>query len=200
MALFATTELDAVNEMLAQIGESKVTTIEDETIEDAQMALDTLRQTSREVQTVGWHFNTDYDYPISVNVDLKLPYPVTAVHVDPMDTESYDLVKRGDFLYDREERQFTFPAGTSVKCKVIWLLDFEDLPQAVRVYIMIRAARRFAMRVMGDEATVQYSQLDEQMARAEFLRDEMRRADYNLLTSSHSTNRVFLRRGISWQG
>ena len=200
MALFATTELEAVNEMLAQIGESKVTTIEDETIEDAQMALDTLRQVSREVQTVGWHFNTDYDYPISVNVDLKLPYPVTAAHVDPMDTESYDLVKRGDFLYDRENRTFVFGAGTSVKFKVIWLLDFEDLPQAVRVYVMIRAARRFAQRIMGDELTVTYSSQDEQMARAEFLRDEMRRADYNLLTSSHSTNRVFLRRGVTWLG
>jgi hypothetical protein len=197
MALFATTELDAVNTMLAAIGEAKVTTIEDETIEDATMALDTLRQVSREFQTIGWHFNTDYDYPISVDVNFKLPYPTTAVHVDPMDTESYDLVKRGNFLYNREDRTFIFAAGTSVKFKVIWLLDFEDLPQAARVYIMMRATRRFAKNIMGDELTVQYTQQDEQMARAEFIRDEARRADYNMLTSSYSVNRSVARRN-SW--
>ena len=194
MALFAMTELEAVNIMLQSIGEAEVTTIEDETIEDAQMALQTLRQTSREFQSVGWHFNTDYDYPISVNVDLKIPYPVTAVHVDPMDTESYDLVKRGDFLYDRENRSFTFTAGTTVKFKVVWLLDFGDLPEVAREYITYRAARRFAKNVMGDEATVQFSAQDEQMARAMFIADETRRADYNLLTATTSASQIFYRR------
>ena len=188
------TELEAVNIMLQSIGEAEVTSIEDETIEDAQMALSILRSVSREFQSVGWHFNTDYDYPISVNVDLKLPYPVTAVHADPMDTESYDLVKRGDFFYDRENRQFTFPAGTSVKFKIVWLFDFGDLPQVAREYVTYRAARRFAKNVMGDEATVQFSTQDEQMARAMFLADEARRADYNLLNASWSVNKIFFRR------
>lgn len=194
MALFAMTELEAVNIMLQAIGEAEVTTIEDETIEDAQMALAVLRQTSREFQSVGWHFNVDYDYPIAVNVDLKLPYPITAVHADPMDTESYDLVKRGDFFYDRENRSFTFPAGTSVKFKITWLLDFEDLPQVAREYITYRAARRNAKNVMGDEATVQFSAQDEQMARANFLADEARRADYNLKRTNTSTAQIFYRR------
>ena len=48
MTLFATTELEAVNVMLAGIGEAEVTTLEDETIEDATMALSILRQVSRE--------------------------------------------------------------------------------------------------------------------------------------------------------
>jgi len=194
MTLYAMTELEAVNIMLASVGEAEVTTIEDETIEDAQMALTTLRQVSREVQTVGWHFNTDYDYPISVNVDNKLPYPVTAAHVDPMDTESKDLVKRGDFMYDRVNRTFVFSAGTTVKFKVTWLLDFGDLPQACREYITYRAARRFGKNVMGDEATVQFSSQDEQMARANFLADEARRADHNMITDSWSTSRMFYRR------
>lgn len=194
MALFAMTELEAVNIMLQSIGEAEVTTIEDETIEDAQMALSILRSVSREFQSVGWHFNTDYDYPIAVDVNLKLPYPVTAVHADPMDTESYDLVKRGDFFYDRETRGFTFAAGTSVNFKVVWLFDFEDLPQVAREYITYRAARRFAKNVMGDEATVQFSTQDEQMARAMFLADEARRADYNIMDSAWSVNQIFYRR------
>lgn len=194
MALFVMSELEAVNIMLAGIGEAEVTSIEDETIEDAQMALSVLRQVSREFQSMGWHFNTDYDYPIAVNVDNKIPYPVTAAHVDPVDTAAYDLVKRGDFMYDRENRTFVFTAGTSVKFKVVWLLDFGDLPQAAREYITYRAARRFAKNVMGDEATVQFSTQDEQMARASFLADEARRADHNVLTGNWSTNKIFYRR------
>lgn len=194
MTLFVMTELEAVNICLQTIGEAEVTSLEDVTIEDAQMALSIVRQTSREFQSVGWHFNTDFDYPLSVNVDNKIPYPVTAAHVDPMDTESKDLVKRGDFLYDRDNRTFTFTAGTTVKCKIVWLLDFEDLPQVAREYITYRAARRFAKNVMGDEATVQYSAQDEQMARAMFLADEARRADYNIKRANTSTAQIFYRR------
>jgi len=200
MALLPLSELEAVNIILAGIGEAEVTTIEDVTIEDAQQALNVLRQVSREFQSVGWHFNLEYDYPISVDVNLKIPYPTTAVHVDPMDTESWDLVKRGNFMYDRKNRQFTFPAGTTVKFKVVWLFDFEDLPQAAREYITYKAARRFAKNVMGDEATVQYSQLDEQDAMARFKADEMRRADHNMIHDSWGTYRVFVRRRNTWLG
>ena len=106
MTLFASTELGAVNVMLAGIGGAEVTTLEDETIEDATMALSILRQVSREFQTSGWHFNTGYDYP------------VTAVHVDAVDIEDRDLVKRGDFLYDWENRTFTFSGSNTIKCKI----------------------------------------------------------------------------------
>lgn len=194
MALLAMTELEAVNIILQTIGEAEVTSIEDITIEDAQMALSTLRQVSREFQSAGWHFNTDYDYPLTVNVDNKIQYPVSAAHVDPMPDESKDLVKRGDFLYDRKNRTFTFDANTTVDCTVVWLLDFEDMPQTAREYVTYRAARRFAKNVMGDEATVQYSLQDEQQARAAFIADEARRADHNMVTDSWSTSRMFYRR------
>ena len=61
--------------MLAGIGGAEATTLEDETIEDATMALSNLRQVSREFQTTGWHFNTDYDYPLSVNWITKFNTP-----------------------------------------------------------------------------------------------------------------------------
>lgn len=200
MALFAMTELEAVNIILAGIGEAEVTSIEDTTIEDAQMALSILRQVSRELQTVGWHFNTDYDYPLTPNVDDKIAYPVGAVHVDPMPSSCKDYVKRGGFLYDREDRTFLFTDVTEVKCKIVWLLDFEDLPQACRDYITYKAARRFAKNVMGDEATVQFSAQDEAEAKAMFLRDEAQRADHNMLTSTHTAFRVLMRRRPWYSG
>lgn len=192
--LLATTELEAVNEMLAAISEAPVSTLLDDTIDDAQIALATLRQVAKELQGQEWHFNTDYDYPITVNGDLKLPYPATASHVDPMDTAGYDLVKRGNFFYDRKNRQFTFPAGTSVKFKVIWMLDFEDLPQSFRTYVTMRAANRFVKQQLGDQMAVAYADQELQFAMAEAKADDLRRSDANMLTGSYSVHRVIARR------
>jgi hypothetical protein len=199
MTLAATTELEAVNIMLAAISEAPVTTLSGDTIDDATVALSTLRDYSKAVQAEGWHFNTDYDYPISVDGDLKLPYPATAAHADPMDYESWDLVKRGAFFYDRVNRQFTFPASTTVKFMVKWMLDFEDLPQLWRNYIALGAARRFVGQQLGDPGAYQYSDVDERRARALAVADDLRRADSNILYQSNSARRVLSRR-TTWRG
>lgn len=194
MTVTAMTELEAVNIMLRAIAENPVTTLDEDTIEDAQIALSTLREVSRGFQAEGWHFNTDYDYPISTDVNDKIPYPSTAAHCDPMDTEGKDLVKRGGFFWDRENLTFTFPNVSSVKFKIVWLFDFEDLPHMARNYIAMVAARKFAMDIMGDEATVSWTTRDEQMARAKFVADDLRRADLNMLNASNSVNRAVRRR------
>jgi len=194
MTVTAMTELEAVNVMLRSIAETPVTSLGVDTIEDAQIALETLRNVSRDFQASGWHFNTDYDYPISTDVDDKIPYPTTAAHVDTMPSEDKDLVKRGGFMWDRENLTFTFPNVTSVKFKVVWLFDFEDLPQLARAYITMVATRKFAQDIMGDEATVSSTTRDEQMAHAMFVADDARRADHNMLTDSYSTFRSVRRR------
>jgi hypothetical protein len=199
MTVLATTELEAVNIMLAAIGEAPVATLEEDTIEDAQIALNTLRQVSKELQSRGWHFNTDYDYPLNVDgVTSKITYPLTAARVDAMPSEEVDVVKRGAFLYNRTDRTFLF-TGTTLDCKIVWMFDFEDLPQPLRVYITLKAARRFAEDVLGDEATVKWTERDEMEAKVEWVRDDMRQADLNMLTGSYSTAKIFMRRR-SWLG
>jgi len=198
MAVLSTTELEAVNIMLAAIGEAPVATLEEDTIEDAQIALSTLRKVSKELQTQGWHFNTDYDYPLTADAITGLiSYPTTAAHVDAMDDTDYDVVKRGDYLYNRKTRTNVFELGYVLRCKVIWMFDFTDLPESARNYITMRATRRFAKNIMGDEATVQYSIQEEAEAKAEFKADDLRRADLNMLTHSSSVNRA-VRRRSAW--
>lgn len=199
MTVLATTELEAVNIMLAAIGEAPVATLEEDTIEDAQIALNTLRQVSKELQSRGWHFNTDYDYPLNVDgVTSKITYPLTAARVDAMPYEEVDVVKRGAFLYNRTDRTFEF-TGTTLDCKIVWMFDFEDLPQPLRVYITLKAARRFAEDVLGDEATVKWTERDEMEAKVEWVRDDMRQADLNMITGSYTTAKIFMRRR-SWLG
>lgn len=194
MTVTAMTELEAVNIMLRSIAETPVTTLDVDTIEDAQIALSTLREVSRNFQAKGWHFNTDYNYPLSTDGNDKIPYPTTAAHCDPMTSEGYDLVKRGGFFWDRENLTFTFTGVTSIKFKIVWMFDFEDLPQLARNYIAMVATRKFAQDIMGDEATVSWTSRDEQLAHADFVADDLRRADLNMLNASNSVNRAVRRR------
>lgn len=199
MTLLATTELEAVNMMLAAIQEAPVATLDDDTIEDAQIALATLRQVSKEIQGRGWHFNKDYDYPLTVNGDNKIPIPVTAIHCDPMDDTYRDLVARGGFMYDRENRTYTFTDITSIRCVVVWALDWNELPDPMRTVIAMRAAKRFSNNMMGDEATYQFTDEDYKMAWAAAVADDSRRADRNILRNSRAAGNV-VRRRRTWQG
>ena len=60
----ATTELEAVNTMLAVLGEAPVNSITGTLPLDASLAKTTLSEINREVQSAGWHFNTFYDYTL----------------------------------------------------------------------------------------------------------------------------------------
>lgn len=59
MALVPTTKLEAVNVCLTNIGEAPVTSLESGLLVDAQIASDIVDEISREVQSIGWNFNTE---------------------------------------------------------------------------------------------------------------------------------------------
>lgn len=61
--LSATTELDAVNEMLAAVGEQPVDSV-DTARADVELAVNTLRATARTLQNQRWKFNTEFGLAI----------------------------------------------------------------------------------------------------------------------------------------
>ncbi len=92
----AVTELPAINQILASIGQAPVTTL-DQTNPDVAIAYDTLLQVSREVQSEGWTFNKEYHYPIKPDSDKHILFPVNALQMDLSDTadnREKDVVRR----------------------------------------------------------------------------------------------------------
>tara|TARA_R100001082_G_scaffold78705_1_gene46174 strand:- start:825 stop:1736 length:912 start_codon:yes stop_codon:yes gene_type:complete len=77
----ATTELPAVNQILASVGQAPVTTL-DQTNPDVAIAYDTLIQVSQEVQAEGWTFNKEYDYPFTPDNDNHIIYPPNVLQMD----------------------------------------------------------------------------------------------------------------------
>jgi hypothetical protein len=179
-----TTVLEAVNQIIATIGEPPVNSVEDSGVIDAVMALQALSAVNRAVQLKGWHWNTEEDYPIAPSYpegEIKLPRNTLKVDTTGAD-KSLDLVVRGQRLYDR--RNHTFEIGKTVKVEIVFLLPFEELPEAARTYITIKAGRRFQEGQIGSELLSNFSLRDEQMALFALEDAEGETADLNILDNS----------------
>lgn len=170
--LTPTTELEAVNQMLATIQEAPINSLQGVGSLDAQKAIDTLAEVSRDLQTPGWNFNTEIELPLPQDAftgEINLPKNTLSVEaVDFPDT--IDLVQRGQRLYDRKGHTFNLPLGTSVKATLVVLLEFADLPEAARRYISIRSCRLFQKRQVGSQTLDGFTAEEEATAMRQFKR------------------------------
>ena len=157
-----TTQLEAVNSMLGHIGEAPVNSIADTSTlpVSASTALSVLDEVSREVQTMGWHFNTTNKYTLTPQPDNTIQLPANTLHVDATDG-SKDVVQRGLKLYDRKNNTNEFSGSLDVT--ITFLLDWDDLHEQARRYITLRASRIFQTRMMGSR------ELEALIARDEFI-------------------------------
>ena len=138
MALAKTTRLQAVNTMLSTIGEAPVNTLTGTLGVDVATAERVLDETSLEVQSMGWHFNTVPEVELTPDSSTK-PFITVAPNVVRIDLESsatHDLVLRGDTLFDRKNNTNQFDKSIK-KVTVVTALDFTDLPQLARHYILL---------------------------------------------------------------
>lgn len=193
MDIIPTTELEAVNLMLSTIGESPVNTLEDVGVVDAVVALSILQMASRQVQLIGWHWNTEEDFPLAPTYpEGEILLPANTLKVDTSgDDSSLDLVQRGNRLYDRVNH--TFAVGRTVKVEIVFCLPFDQLPEAARAYIAIRAARQFQEKSVGSETLRAFSKADELQAMAALVDAEAETQDFNILTGNESVARVLRR-------
>ena len=76
MAVAATTELEAINIMLAAIGEAPVNTLTGSLPVDVKIAQSTLVEINKSVQAEGWSFNTEIDVTLTPNASKEIVLPV----------------------------------------------------------------------------------------------------------------------------
>lgn len=170
-----TSELSAVNIILSGIGEAPVNSLSD-TTSDVAVALNILAEVSKEVQTEGWQWNTEDDYPLTPGDDGRIKLHPSIVRVHFRDPDDRELVIRGQYVYDRIRHTYTFPRETAIKVTVTLLLAFEQLPEACRRYITLKSLRVFQERVVGSNTLSAFHQQDEARARAQMQAEE-RKAD-----------------------
>jgi hypothetical protein len=172
------TELEAVNVMLSVIGEAPVNTLTGAATVDVIQVKAILTQVSREVQSAGWHFNIEKDYPLVPNVNGEITLAANMVRVDADQVPELDVVQRGLRLYNRKDHTFQFQQ--TVKAEVIFLLPFDEFPQTARQFIVIRAARIFQDRMVGSDTLHGFTAVDEQKALADLKEAEGDTGDYTI--------------------
>ncbi|MDW9532259.1 hypothetical protein RWE87_02235 [Sinorhizobium meliloti] len=177
------TELEAINEILATGSDSPISTLEENTVIDASLAMNTLRATSVEVQTRGWNFNTEDSLKITPDQEGAIRLPRNTLKVDTVgESAGLNGVQRGLRLYNKTDKTYTF--GSPVTVDLVLGLDFEELPSTARLYITIRAARKYQDRYFGDQSTHSYTSQDELTAQSVMMAEELESTDPNMLTGS----------------
>jgi hypothetical protein len=173
----AQTELQAVNEILASVGQAPVTTL-DQTNPDVAIAYDTLLQVSREVQAEGWTFNKEYDYPFKPAANKFITIPNNVIELDlAADYRYYDAIRRDGRLYDKINHTYEWNEE-QLLCDVVWYFDWIDLPIPIQDYIVARAAAVTSSRIVGDPNQFQVIQQREAYTRAMALEYECNQGDY----------------------
>ena len=168
-----TTQLEAVNVMLGNIGESPVTALSplSSLPVSARTAISVLDEVSRDVQSEGWHFNTVNKVTLSPNVNGEIFLTDDVLHIDTLD-HSKDIVQRGQQLFDRGDNTLVF--DNDLKVTVTYLLDFTELHEQARRYITLKASRVFQGRIVGSQ------ELEQQILREELkARQNLEEADGN---------------------
>jgi hypothetical protein len=178
------TELEAVNVLLTTIGEAPINTLVGNQVVDVAVAKQVLTEITREVQSQGWHFNTEYGVKLTPNLDKKIAVPANTSRID---VNGVDVVARGGFLFNLQDRTFIF--DTTVEADIVYYQDFETIPDVAKRYIVVRASRIFADRMINSESTHQFTLRDEQKALIDLKEFEGDTGDYNML-ESYSVARV----------
>jgi len=173
-------ELEAVNMLLAAVGEAAVSSLETATTVDVTQAKNLLSNINREVQQKGWHFNTEWDVVLSLDSDSRIPLGTTVLSIySPSKMTTIRGREGSPFLYDLDNNTFTWTASVN-DAVTITLLDFEDIPQTARQYITTKAARIFQEEIIGQVSAETVNRQEEVEAYADLLDDEGERSGYNV--------------------
>ncbi|MGL4251914.1 MAG: hypothetical protein ACRCR1_15030 [Aeromonas sp.] len=139
-------ELDAVNDILAAIGESPVSTLEGDVNADVVNARRILSKINRTEQAKGWTFNIDETAQLQPDVYSQLiPYMPNYLRITSTGGTPY--VNRGGFVYDRINKTDRFSGP--VECQLVSLMTYDEMPEVFKQYIVTKAAKEFNIRFFG---------------------------------------------------
>ena len=193
--LTLTTELKAVNTILSGIGEQPVTSLPS-SYYMATLAQAKLAEVSKAVQTPGLQCNTQTELKLTPDpVTGMIDFDVLVLGSGMLSVDgtypSVNVTERDRKLYDIDNQTYVFTQPVYVD--IVWLLDFEQLPEVIRQYIMIRATREFQKRWLGSDALDSFTQEEELRAWAAVQRIEMRNFD-RTMTYTTPASKILNRR------
>lgn len=174
-----TGELDAINEMLAAIGEAPVETLDDENNVDVANARRILNKINRQIQSRVWTFNLEEGATLTPDVATKL-IPYSPDYLSLMNNGGASVyVNRQGWVYDKSSNSDEFDGPIAVD--IVRLKDYNEMPECFRSWIVARASRQFNSRFFGAEDVAQDLAEEEQDAAQRCFEYELDYGKYNML-------------------
>jgi len=165
--------------------------VESQTNPDVAIALNTLREVSREIQSEGWSFNKEYDYPLTPDSNNEVVIPNNMLQVDLNSTYTQnmdrDAVNREGKLYDKTAHSFVWTDET-LYVDVIWYFDWTSIPTPIQAFIIAKSATIVSSRIIGDPNQYSMLQQKEALAQATALEYECNQGDYTFFGSPKGKN------------
>jgi hypothetical protein len=135
------------------------------------------------IQSEGWHFNTEKGITLApnqygnINPSDSVAYQVLSFDVDKYEDYKYNIVLRGDYLYNvaKQTEEFTSNVKGDLVCKI----DFNQIPPVFQRYIVIRTAKELAP-ILGKSDFMKNLLLEESRARMEAIQYDSENADYSM--------------------
>jgi len=176
-------KLAAVNTIISNIGQAPVTTLEtgNPLVEMAEQILDEI---SRSVQSEGWVFNTEYHYPFGRDGNNYIKIPENVLALDTARTSTKRASIRQNKLYDKVNHTYVW--DDDMELDVIWLWPFEEMPEAFKNYVTIRAANVFAGRSIGSTEAVKFGEREEIFARSSAIEHDTQQGDYTIFADKEN--------------
>lgn len=186
------TELEAINRMLAGIGQAPVNTV-DQANPDVAICSRTLKQVSQEVQSEGWTFNRVNNYMEQPSEQLLI-IRSGATNGDNDYIMQMDLSH--DSLFSRDKQVIAKSRGTNVCLynvtdstfywgtnpvevdKVYYFADIGVIPPAAQNYIVSKATAAVSFQTVGDPNQYQILRSQEDYTRTQLLEYETSQGDY----------------------
>ncbi len=190
-------KLSAVNLMLAAAGESKVSTLISDGVNDTEVAQQILDEAVIEVLTDGWDFNS-VKKTLSPTSNGNIVVSENYLRVDGEDGNYRDRFSvRSNLLFNLDDDTDVFASDVIVV--VTQNLEWNDIPSAVRYYIARYAARVYQNRVIGDPATDQILAQEELRAWERCKKHDSKAADRSWVYDSRSAGGYIARRRAPWR-
>ena len=178
-------KLSAVNIVLSNIGQAPVTLIDNDN-PMVVMAANVIDEVTSNLQSEGWSFNTEQGYPFTPDGSGNIAIPDNILQIDTDYYSDLDVVLRNGKLYNKRTHSYTFEGKQELN--VTWLVEFDDMPEAFKQYVAMRAANLYAGRAVGSAEAVKFGEREEAQARAAMIEYETQQGDYNMLGTVDNLN------------
>jgi len=185
------TELSAVNSILGSIGQSPITALNLQALQNPEVGFikNLLDETNKNVQNEGWHFNKEDHVLRSPDANGNFLIPSNYLRFDVHDglyDRNRDVVRKDGKLYDNVHHTDVFSGD--LYFDITYLRDFTDVPPAIQRYIVARASVRAATQLVSNADLVQLLQLEETQTKATALEYDCEQGDHTFFGFPHESN------------